>query len=238
MAPASSSRRHVSSMQVPISNRSPRTTTCSTFSSRNRPSARCKCSTCSWISASKPSFIDRSSPDQWERDHVRIESRYGTMGEGRTLMRRLLPCKLVCVLAVLLTIGGCLGIGATSFGEEVAEPLTASQVLDRIRKSLAAISSISYEFKNDLKTSQTTGSFAWSEKRFYSTFISERPPGTVVMHEHVAFDGELHQRFSARLTELSVSAKPFVAGKNPYMAQQPILIPFFFVRLDQEESRT
>jgi hypothetical protein len=135
------------------------------------------------------------------------------------------------MLGAMLTLIQLAAVGVSLAPAEEPRVIPAAEVLKQMRQSLARIKSIQYDFQDVHTrnrdgmnvTTTTDASFAWSEGKFYCQNQQDTQPP---VFEHLAFDGELYQRLPEDRRYLIVTAE---IPKIPYVALQPVLLPYLFV---------
>jgi hypothetical protein len=140
---------------------------------------------------------------------------------------------LICHAALLVAIVGPELPIRVATCQEIApiKELTAREVLDKVRQTLAAYSSIEYQFRVERvgpgRQSNVTkfiesGEFAYADSKFCSEFVTDSDD--YKGHGYEAFDGNIYQSMRDDLTKLRVHGE--IVSQSPYGAGQPIMSPF------------
>lgn len=154
---------------------------------------------------------------------------------------RLLP--LLCALGVVGASWPLLGNASCSASEQRTRPV-APEVLAlfaRMRDALGRLKSVEYRASIDRielnltrepRKIRTDLTFAHRDGMHVSSVrLTELATGNV-SHEIAAFDGETFQLLDERALVLELSSR---VPKFPYVTQQPIVVPFFFLLNENEK---
>jgi hypothetical protein len=121
---------------------------------------------------------------------------------------------------------------AVPYAAATEPELTAAEVLDRVRQSLFAFSSIEFRYQwqyvgvrageaSNQAVYGNAGEFAYADGKFFSDYYIT--VGKETSHGYSAFDGELYQSISPNSNRLGVSSGLRV--HTPYAAILPIMKP-------------
>jgi hypothetical protein len=151
---------------------------------------------------------------------------------------------VVKVIALAAVLAG--SSRGTLLGQETAgaPQMSASEVLDRVRQTMAAISSIEYEYEwercgvragaaSNKSRYGNSGAFAYSGDKFFSEYFIIND--VIRGHGYSAFDGDVYQELTGDLSVLSVSGNLWL--DTPYVGVQPITKPWSpFLGSDQKNG--